>query len=75
MSGILVVSFLLAACGGGESGSSSSETDAAPQDADVASSGPVAQELGSIDAWYNGEPTTLGELQGSPVLLIFWADF
>lgn len=34
-----------------------------------------APELGSIDSWHNSEPLTLAELRGSPVLLVFWADY
>ncbi|CAN5607801.1 hypothetical protein BH23CHL2_BH23CHL2_08500 [soil metagenome] len=35
----------------------------------------LAPELGSIDSWYNGGPTTLAALRGTPVLLVFWADY
>ncbi len=34
-----------------------------------------APEFGSIDSWHNSEPLTLAGLRGSPVLLVFWADF
>ena len=34
-----------------------------------------APEIGTIDAWYNGGATSLAELRGSPVLLVFWADY
>lgn len=34
-----------------------------------------APEFGSIDSWHNTEPLTLAGLRGSPVLLVFWADF
>ncbi|MEZ4569810.1 MAG: hypothetical protein R2849_05675 [Thermomicrobiales bacterium] len=34
-----------------------------------------APGLGSIDSWHNSPPLTLAELRGSPVLLVFWADF
>lgn len=35
----------------------------------------LAPEFGSIDNWYNGDPTTLAALRGTPVLLVFWADY
>lgn len=35
----------------------------------------LAPEFGSIDSWHNSEPVTLADLRGSPVLLVFWADF
>lgn len=35
----------------------------------------LAPQLGTIDSWHNAEPLTLAELHGSPVLLVFWADF
>ena len=34
-----------------------------------------APALGSIDSWHNSPPVTLAELRGSPVLLVFWADY
>ncbi len=34
-----------------------------------------APALGSIDSWHNSPPLILAELRGSPVLLVFWADY
>ena len=35
----------------------------------------LAPEFVALDSWHNSEPLTLAGLRGSPVLLVFWADF
>jgi len=35
----------------------------------------LAPALGSIDSWHNSGPLALTDLIGSPVLLVFWADY
>lgn len=72
---LLLVLPILAACGG-EDG----EADPAPASAESSSGAEsadvdLAPEFGSIDNWYNGSATTLAELRGEPVLLVFWADY
>lgn len=53
-----------------------SETPAAEtQEDEPAEAENLAPEFGTIDNWYNGGPTTLADLRGTPVLLVFWADF
>jgi hypothetical protein len=74
---------LLAACGDGDDdneGDEPSTTEpanaaAATTDQPAAVEVDFAPEIGSIDNWYNGGPTSLTDLRGSPVLLVFWADY
>ncbi len=69
----------LAACGGSddapEESESTSEQTATNPSGGAAVDVDFAPEIGSIDNWYNGSATTLAELRGSPVLLVFWADY
>jgi hypothetical protein len=85
LAGILMLALpLLAACGGDDD--AASEAPQQPAAGETAASDSVAQdsgavqvdlapEIGSIDNWYNGAGTSLAELRGSPVLLVFWADY
>lgn len=69
---------LIAACGG-EDGNEDAALDTAGSSAsDVGSQVAevdLAPEIGTIDNWYNGEATSLVDLRGNPVLLVFWADY
>ena len=86
LAGILMLAApIIAACGGGDEASEPAEITvaeaSATSDSDSAASdsGAVqvdfAPEIGSIDNWYNGGATSLADLRGSPVLLVFWADY
>jgi hypothetical protein len=46
-----------------------------PAEQPIAEPADPAPALGSIDSWHNSEPLALDQLRGSPVLLVFWADF
>ena len=73
---LMVALPLLVACGGDRaSGDSAVNTPEPTSSTDSAQAVPVdfAPEIGTIDNWYNGGATTLAELRGSPVLLVFWA--
>jgi hypothetical protein len=54
---------------------SSEPTEAEEPDPEGGQPADPAPALGSIDSWHNSEPLTLDQLRGSPVLLVFWADF
>jgi hypothetical protein len=59
-----------------ESSSGSTEaTEAEQAEPEQSEPAGLAPALGSIDSWHNSEPLTLDQLRGSPVLLVFWADF
>ena len=75
---LAVVLPLLAACGGDSASEDvSAATEAPTESSDGAQAVAVdlAPEIGTIDNWYNGGATSLAELRGSPVLLVFWADY
>jgi hypothetical protein len=70
---------VLAACGGEDE--SDAETGITPEASTAEEGAPqavevdFAPEIGTIDNWYNGGATSLAELRGKPVLLVFWADY
>ena len=86
LAGILIIAApIIAACGSGDEAAAPGQNPAAeaPADTDSGSaasdSGAVqvdfAPEIGSIDNWYNGGATSLADLRGNPILLVFWADY
>ncbi len=75
---LIVALPLLVACGGDTAGGDSAVNTPEPTsstDSAQAVQVDFAPEIGTIDNWYNGDATTLAELRGSPVLLVFWADY
>ena len=86
LAGILMLAApIIAACGSGDEASEPAEIPVAEatsgSDAGSAASDTgaaqvnFAPEIGSIDNWYNGGATSLADLRGNPVLLVFWADY
>ena len=86
LAGILMLAApIIAACGSGDEASDPAEIPVAEATANsdagsaASESGAVqvdlAPEIGSVDNWYNGGATSLADLRGNPVLLVFWADY
>jgi hypothetical protein len=75
---LMVALPLLVACGGetvSEGSAVNTPEPTSSTDSAQAVQVDLAPEIGTIDNWYNGGATTLAELRGSPVLLVFWADY
>ncbi len=66
---------LLAACGDDGGDVEQSKPAASSNSGAEQVAADLAPEIGTIDNWYNGSATSLSELRGSPVLLVFWADY
>ncbi len=69
----LVTVLTIIACGSGDEGSDSEQSESTGTSSPVRSA-ELAPELVGIDNWYNTEPLSLEALRGSPVLLVFFRD-